>query len=221
MAMPLYFFLETRGWPRLLFRAALLLTLSRVSWIGLILNELLLLLRPASLRQRWIGIALGSIGIILCLQQFGTGFLFDPHLGGRREQFELWKQTSLFGQAPFEFIYEIAYFSIGYSFGFVGLFLYLLTLTAPLALSYSNAPPSIAPIRSAARKGMIVYWILSCGDGGVLFIPVLAFYWFFASLALRKRELVWELTPRTRATLLENRPIRQYGLEPHANCKKS
>jgi hypothetical protein len=210
--LPLYDRVERRTSFKLLVRMALLLTLSRTVWAGLIFDRLLTLLHYmlAAFRQyprierstlrRLLGtlIPLGAVvgGILLAYgfasvfgSSINSSFLIDPTLGGRvSDESERGSPLAALSAAKlFEFqqltgFSEMTYFSVLVNMGLVGFLAILLCFLSPLALALYDRALTENPIRRAALKGMIIYFCVAWVDGAVDYIPVMAFYWIAAVL---------------------------------------
>lgn len=193
MLLPLYDFHEPRRWRRLLVRAALLLTLSRTVWAGLIIQELLslsqVLLRQvktfprlylAQARRRVLALAV-TICLILASLVFNANtiaFLFDPRLGGRSTLLFSLFNTTFLPSHPLQGFREIAYASASIDFGFTGLAAFTLLMLSPVLLLFVDGSAMQSPVRRAALKGLVLYSFLAGVDSGLNFIPTMAFFWF-------------------------------------------
>jgi hypothetical protein len=111
-------------------------------------------------------------------------FIFDPNLGGRTDQLAFFQELDLFSSNPFGGISEIVYAGVIHSFGILGLIAFLIAMTGPLAARWMRSP--IPKIHLSLCLGIANYLLISCSDGGMLYIPVMAFYWFNASLLCRE-----------------------------------
>lgn len=190
--LPLYFVLERKPWRRNAVRVALVLTLSRTVWVGLILEQVLSLaaqmprilrefplLRVGPVVKRAIGIAAlaGMVVVGLLLGSMNLAFLFDPTLGGRSGIF-VPSGASLLPAQPLTGFSEVIYGSALVNFGILGLFAVLLIFLTPAVMAVSLPAMQLQPTRRAAAKGLILYAIISVSDGAANLIPVMVFYWF-------------------------------------------
>jgi hypothetical protein len=188
---PLYCFLEENIWKKRLAKAALILTLSRTVWFGLILSEILfhcfVLRNRKFLIWGFFRLATSMIGVlILCyFLDYPLDFLFDRSLGGRIGQFESLENISFFSSNSLGGISEIVYFSILYQFGLIGLFTFLLAMLSPLFFSIAHYK-TLGPVRSSILCGLVTYLFICFSDGALLLIPIMVFYWFFSSLLMRR-----------------------------------
>lgn len=187
-----YSFLETKVWKRTIVKASLILTFSRTVWLGLIFNELLHgLLNSKNKKSHLFKIILSFAAIsVICvtlalIAGFKIDFFFDADLGGRLEQFEALSTCTFFPSKPYDGIPEVVYLGILDQFGILGLISYLTAMIGPLFLSFINWK-TLSPVRLSILAGQITFLFISCSDGALLYIPVMAFYWFSCSLALRK-----------------------------------
>ena len=195
MLLPLYDKLEPKTWKRLVVRCALVLTLSRTVWAGLILEQVLSLGRIAldalaNFPRMKLGAAASRLGLIavtsvtvagaLLFNSATLAFLFDPELGGRANYLETTTQHITFlPSIPFIGFLEVSYATALGSFGIAGLISFLLIFAGPLVLLILNRRSILrSPLRTAACKGLVLYMLISASDGGLELIPVMAFYWF-------------------------------------------
>jgi len=189
-----YFHIEKSHFKKAVFILALLLTLSRTVWFGLLVAYWLGFFFSAKTRSNLIrhslfwGLSAALLGACISLFHINTKFLFDDHLGGRLWQFEALKTFSYLPSAAFQQIWEIVYLGILQNFGMVGLLLFLFGMISPLAIYFfgakkkGNGESKAAQDRIAA--GLILYLIVCCSDGAIQYIPTMAFFWFLSSLLL-------------------------------------
>lgn len=190
MLLPLYCHLQTNPWHRLAVKFALFLTLSRTTWIGLVMYEICHSILIAKNKKKAFA-KLFVLLTVLCagfvaisyLYGFGIYFLLDRNFGGRRNQLDVLQNISFFSAKPFDGFSEMVYMGMLESFGMIGLGAFILAMLGPL-LFYSSRHPST--IRLCIILGLINYLFISVSDGALLYIPVLAFYWFLASLLGRR-----------------------------------
>jgi hypothetical protein len=193
--LPLFEKLESHRWRRWLVRLALVLTLSRTVWAGLIVEQALSVLRVglqsvagfprvrAGRAVRRVLVAVGMlsmVGLGLLASSSQLSFLFDAALGGRASGIEqaLSNPTWLPAQPIFA-LAEVVYTSTLAGFGILGALAIILILEFPLALFLSEYRVILrSPLRLAAFKGLVLYMVLCAMDGAILFIPVMAFFWF-------------------------------------------
>ncbi len=196
LLLRLYDLVTPSRWQRWVLRIALLLTLSRTVWAGLIFDLLLTLAGnlleqrrkfPVLKLQRLAGVTLvllltlpvGITSLKLLDTQQSHGFLLDPTLGGRTAQFTQLGSASFFPYFPSSFQFaEVTYLSAVNTFGIVGSFTISLILLSPLLLVLFDRRALHNPIRKAALKGLLTYALISTSDGALNLIPVMAFYWF-------------------------------------------
>lgn len=192
MLLPLYAWLERSGWKNGVVKLSLLLTLSRTVWAGLLLYELVqrLYIRRISLRAVgalafWITLLLAGVGLALRLLEVNLGFLFDATLGGRESQWADLHDATLWAVEPFSVLVEMTYLSVLDSFGLIGLFTFVLAMAGPLLLYRLTERRGVhGSFHRAVAAGLGLYLFMALADGAILYIPVMAFYWFLASLTL-------------------------------------
>ena len=185
--LPLYCYLEAASWRRAIVKLSLLLTLSRTIWIGLLFHEICYSYFVENRAMK----SLLNAGIILSFLLFLSlffdfpllSFIFDSSLGGRREAFSVFQDPSLFSTIPFCGICEVVYAGICDAFGVIGLLTFLIGMGGPLMIHLLRG--SLCNIQTSICLGIVNYLLISGSDGGILFIPVMAFFWFFCSLLSR------------------------------------
>ena len=199
MLLPLYSLLEPKKWRSWIVRLALLLTLSRSVWAGLIVDQLLsigvLLLRQVNTfprlylggaRKRVLALAI-TVALIFASLLFNASriaFLFDPNLGGRTAMFGLLASATFLPSHGVGGLQEILYASAIDKFGYAGGVAFLLWMLSPVLLLFVDSSAVQSPTRRAALKGLILYSFLAGIDGGFNFLPTMAFYWFIYMIYL-------------------------------------
>lgn len=187
--MPLYFSIEKSKIFKFILVMALVLTLSRTVWIGMILYLVLFISRNIKSVKGWAILIVSICSIIifvpvaLSLMGQDVGFLFDKNLGGRSEQLSVFNDLTLFGNGNFEGIAEIVYVSVLQQFGVIGLILFIIYMLNPVFLYISNKKNFNR--NNTTFWGLIIYPFICLSDGALLLIPSAAFFWFLASYALR------------------------------------
>lgn len=203
LLLPLYVRLEPSRWRRSVVRLALLLTLSRTVWAGLVLNEVLSLVPPLlrqvrtfpvvylrEVRRRLLAVlftvlfVFGSV-ILVTFRLSSLSFLFDPTLGNRVGQINGFSSViTFFPESPLYGFGEVLYASaLGY-WGITGLFAFTLVMGSPLLVLLWTGDALRSPLRRAALKSLLIYAVMATSDGALDFIPVMAFYWFVYSVFL-------------------------------------
>jgi len=194
MILPLYQLKEKRLSRKFIVKLALLLTLSRTVWIGLIIHEFvdLLFLQKNKFFSclKFLFFLLSFAGFSIFIIQrtdISLSFFLDVTLGNRIQQFEELFSSTLLGNTPFCGISEISYMGVLKNFGYLGLITFLIAMTGPLLLSKLSNTSSSQHLR--IRWGLINYLIISLSDGAIMFIPTMAFFWFLSSLLNTKTSL--------------------------------
>ncbi len=197
--LPLYSLLEPKRWRRMTVRLALLLTLSRTVWAGLVIEQLLSLARPmvelsmtfprVNLRRAlkpilFVAGTAAAIFAALFASSYSLSFLFDPTLGGRVGELDTVAAASLLPSVPLNGFAEVLFVSALANYGYVGLGTLLLLFFFPVVLVMARPGILRDPVRNAAAKGLILYVIVSTSDGATNLIPVMAFYWFVYAVML-------------------------------------
>ncbi len=189
MLLPLYLLLEHNSWKKAAVIFSLILSLSRTVWIGLLFSQCITALL-GNKKPEYLKLLTGSLVAILVILiityscGFNIHFLFDQNLGGRTEQLQTVHSISIFPDRPFYGFGEIVYLSVLSNFGITGLFTYLICLSGPIFLTLAHQPISLPHKRILC--GLVNFLFISMSDGALLYIPVLAFYWFLSALALRR-----------------------------------
>ncbi|HLB52721.1 MAG: hypothetical protein A3E80_01805 [Chlamydiae bacterium RIFCSPHIGHO2_12_FULL_49_9] len=188
--LPLYCYVQKNSWHKLATKIALILTLSRTAWIGLLFNELAYSVLVAKNKRKgllnlliMLSLLGGGVMAVLSFYGFDASFLLDANLGGRRAQLELLDNASFLPQKPFSYIAEMTYLGVLDSFGIIGLIAYLIGLGGSV---FFYARPGASKVRICLMLGLVDYLFISISDGAIHYIPVLAFYWFVVSLLARK-----------------------------------
>ena len=202
LLLPLYLALEPRRLQRGVVRVALLLTLSRGVWVGLIISEVLsivwhflgqirtfpvLFLGAARRRLMAIGLTLIFAVISALLSHISVGlvqFFFDKTGGNRIGEVYAASQTSLLPEQGLYGFAEVLYASAAQYWGWAGLVAFTLIMFSPIVLLLWDPSVLRSPLRRAALKGLMIYIVMAAVDGALDFIPVMAFYWFVYAVFL-------------------------------------
>jgi hypothetical protein len=186
--LPLYNLLESKRWRRNVMKVALILTLSRTVWAGLIVDQVLSLLwlfrkSIATFPRLYLGGAskrvaavLITMGLVLSALLFNSktiAFLFDPTLGGRSGESASFLNPTFLPDMPLTGFVEMLYSSALTNYGIIGLLSILLIFLGPVFLFLADTRVTQKPIRMAALKGLILYAIVATIDGATNLIPVM------------------------------------------------
>lgn len=193
MLLPLYCFVEKSMLWRGLTKLALILTFSRTVWFGLFFHEFcyfIFLSKGKTLNLfRWT-VSFACLSLILAafgyFYGFGLQFLFDPSLGNRIEQL-YFSEISFLSREPFAGIQEIVYFGILRSFGVLGLITFILFILGIFILTARSRRSFLDPSRYIGQ-GLLNYLFVAFSDGALLYIPVMAIFWFLVSFLARKND---------------------------------
>jgi hypothetical protein len=184
---PSVLLLEKSRCKKAIVKTALLLTLSRTVWIGLIFHECLFLFFMTRSLVKKMTFAFGLLTTVVFSSLFiyhffgfDLTFLFDRSMGGRWPLIEsALRDSPYISWYPFTGIGEVIYANIAISFGTIGLIFFLIAMMTPLVFSL------FIPFSYEKRSliiGLTNYLFVSVSDGAILYIPVMAFYWFLSSL---------------------------------------
>jgi hypothetical protein len=198
IVLPLYRELEHVRWRRAVLVIALLLTLSRTVWAGLILLEMfplfalmarqvwsfpILHLHSAVRRITVVGIMMALVFASVLFNAASSNalaFLFDPTAAGRTAEVAGVTSSSLtlLPSQPASGFQEVLFVTAAQSYGWAGLAALILLLVSPVILLVAEPEAWSSPARRAAFKGLVLYIMLAGVDGALNYIPVMAFYWF-------------------------------------------
>mgnify|MGYP006422509595 CR=1 FL=1 len=188
--------------------ASQFLTISRTAWAGgLFLIFILYFIGHKPNAKRILrGLLITFIGFILIwwlLQLLGRdmAWLFDPTMNGRVQKYDDFLSTlRIFPKGEVAAFGEIVYMGILRNHGLIGFLTFLPFFFAPWLLSRTGKMVQ-HPIRRAARQGLLSYYLMSCSDAAILFIPVMAFFFFTALMALEGQDLLPPNDPEARRLL--------------------
>ena len=221
MLLPFYHHYEEKRYRILIVKLALLLTLSRTVWVGLIVFEGLnfIFLKKKTVKSiAAITIIIGGVfsAIVVGLSLLGRdlSFLADSSLGGRTGQIEVLGGSTLFPDlnVPYEVVREMVYFSVVENFGWLGLAFFFLYLSTPLVLFLlRKVPQSRTATKRSLALGLVLYHITAFVDGAILYIPIMAIYWLVVVLLLHnfKRYSANNLPSEARGIVSSNSLPRQ------------
>lgn len=205
---PLYLRLERSAFWRGLFYLALILTLSRTVWIGIVA---ILSARAFSNKIRvttfiygTLSVLMVSIGLYFVLDVLGRdmSFIFDRELGGRVDQLSSFSDATIISQNMGKPLAEIVYTGVLDNYGWIGLMLFVLHLSLPSILIRSGRVPLLSVSRaSACLQGTTLYLIIAGSDAAFSYIPVMMIFWMVAGMGLWYRDVEW-----TQPRLVDARP---------------
>jgi hypothetical protein len=197
LLLPLFNAFEHSRFRKLVVQLALVLTLSRTVWLGLILNEALDVCRPLlkdlksskkfsiRLSVRYSTLfgfsrlaVLSLLVLAMTLVFSGVSFLFDSSLGGRTVYWNDAGPLTVFPSQPVAQFAEIIYLSALTMLGWAGFVAIALLFCSPVVLAIRFQELRRTPLQVAALQGLILYIPLAAMDGALNYIPTMAFYWF-------------------------------------------
>lgn len=184
MLFPVFYNKTRSKFKILIVILALILTLSRTVWMGLIFYFLivyrnkLLQLAKVYLLGALLLFVIGSI-IMTRYFQYGSlqGFILDSNLGGRILQIRKVNEITLFGSRAYTIIDEIVYLSIFRQFGVIGLLLFCVSFFAPVYIFLHTKNNNFIYF-----MGVLTYLFVCLSDGCMLLIPTLAFFYFICTM---------------------------------------
>jgi hypothetical protein len=202
LLLPIFDCIESKRVHKMILRAALLLTLSRTAWFGILLDQALTSgshLIGASrylpkVNVRSLKSVLLSLCVVFGITAFvvglawwlpnGIAMLADQSLSGRSEQLEIIHSFSLLPSGSYSGFSEMVFLSALRQFGLVGFLSTLILFLCPVGFGLVDKEIYASPIRKAAVKGLFLYFAMAWIDGAIDLIPVMAFYWFVVALAI-------------------------------------
>jgi hypothetical protein len=192
--LPLYQTLEKVRWRRWTVLAALLLTLARTVWAGLMIAEALplvsiILKQAETFPVVHLGKAARSVlaliltsGLILVALTFNSygslAFLFDPSAGGRTDRLQIFNDLTWLPTHAVRGFDEVVYVTAAETLGWIGFAAFVLIMISPLLLLLLDKTALRSPLRRAALHGLMIYAVVAWSDGAIILIPTMAFYWF-------------------------------------------
>tara|TARA_R110000868_G_scaffold111489_1_gene301031 strand:- start:4726 stop:5862 length:1137 start_codon:yes stop_codon:yes gene_type:complete len=176
---------------KILLKIAMVLTLSRTVWVGLIIYEIITH-RKHVVKMLYIGFSILIIllFVLVIILKKDIFYLFDPTLNNRLNGDLFQKIHFFFYDKKFIGIVEMTYKSILEQMGILGLFLFCQFLFSPFLVLYEKARKTKTRKYSQLKIGILTYLIIAFLDGAFMFIPVSLFFWFFSSLILNESLLM-------------------------------
>jgi hypothetical protein len=176
---------------KIAFVMAMLFTLSRTVWLGLILGIIFIAYSRGLKLSRiivlfviliFLGVALY---FVLLLSGLGSNFLLDIKLGGRITYFDtLWTSGIIPYQQAAD-LYEIVYIGIIRNYGYIGLMLFLLFTTSPIfAMRTIGVRLNQQTAAAVCLQGIYIYLVLAMSDGAFNYIPVMQIFWMLAAMGI-------------------------------------
>jgi len=188
MVAPIYFLFErSRVWMLLLI-VALICTLSRTVWIGMLaIAGFMMLTGQVNLRRSGLwGAIFAGLGLILVLVPaigWTSDNLLNAQLGGRIRSFTTFELT-FFGRSDIA-IPELVYFGMLNSFGVLGFPFALGTLFAGPIFAVMHYE-QLSPLRRAAVCGLGGYLVAAMSDGAFVFPPTMVLFYLVTGVLYRR-----------------------------------
>lgn len=195
MFYPLYMLLEKNKFKKIILFFSLILTLSRTIWIGLIISEFFYRFfvskQKISSFFKYIFsflIIFLSIVVIFKKLDYPITWFFNDVFEKRFNSDYL--NIKLISSKPFVAIDEMLYLSILNIFGIMGLIFFLIALFSPIVIFIlKNIKNKISKIDKSIISGLVTYLIISFNDGAILYIPIMAFYFFLSSFLYKEKKM--------------------------------
>lgn len=186
--MPLYNRIESKSIFKLLFIAALILTLSRTVWIGLIIGIIFIAISNGLkflqvfyvfMASLFVGSAIYGVVILL---GFDSSFLVDRNFGGRLDQFTYLSDAQFIPNKAGIDLPEIVYLGIIHNYGYFGLLLFLFVMLSPYwAMKSLGTRLFSERLPSACMQGVLIYLILAMSDAAFNYIPTMLIFWMIGA----------------------------------------
>lgn len=196
LLLPLFDLYEKNWFRRLVLRGALVLTLSRTVWLGLLIYEVLDVVRLAifdssirgAIKARFFRLTFTAIIVVACTIVLSAlsevSFFLDPTLGGRTEYLDTLTRFTVLPEVPLNNFLEIIYYSALSMLGALGLAAIVLLFCSPMFLATVFKELRRSSRQVAALEGLVLYIALAGMDGALNYIPTMTFYWFLWMLFL-------------------------------------
>lgn len=194
LLVPLYLGFERSRVMAIIVIAALLLTLSRSVWIGLVFAMGTLGLRKRLTIRSLLYLVIGGVIMMLAMLFLvyfidqDMGFLMDSSLGGRAETLSSINSMTLMLPQQVDMLPEIVYAGIVQQYGMLGLCDFMLLLAAPI-LSARVLYRRFSEVQARAALGIYTYMVVCFADGAIMLIPVLTIFYFVATILLEAPRL--------------------------------
>lgn len=188
MLTPIFFLYErSRIWMMMLI-VALVCTLSRTVWVGMLtVAAMMMLTGQVNMRRAglWGGIVAGIGLVVVLIPAMGwtSDNIFNAQLGGRIRSFASFELT-MFGRSELG-IPEMVYFGMLNSFGVVGFPFALGTLFAGPVFGVVHYR-ELSPFRRAALSGLVGYLVAATSDGAFVFPPTMVLFYMVTGLLYRR-----------------------------------
>jgi hypothetical protein len=218
LLVPLYLGFERSRVMAIIVIAALMLTLSRSVWLGLFFAMGSLGLRKRPTVGSLLSLVIGGVIMILAVRfliEFigqDMGFLTDRSLGGRAEMLSSISAVTLMPSRQVDMIPEIVYAGIVQQYGVIGLCAFMLFLVAPI-LAAKVLYESFSEVQARAALGMYSYMLICFADGAIMLIPVLAIFFFVATILLEAPRLFGPDSHLSGSARRHLRQFQQRGIE--------
>ena len=192
MLFPVFYSYEKSKIKLAIVIVALILTLSRTVWLGLIFFIILKYHKRFFMLLK-VGVSVGLVFLLFSLLllsknfQYGSlgGFILDAKFGGRLKQInEAFSSISLFGDV-YDAITEIVYLSVLKQFGIVGLILFLFSFLTPVFIFFFTKNNNYNYF-----LGVSIYLFICFSDGCMLLIPTLCFFYFVCAMSLADKKRI-------------------------------
>ncbi|MFC4256556.1 hypothetical protein GRI97_09490 [Altererythrobacter xixiisoli] len=188
MLAPIYFYFERSRIFIAAFCLAMLLTLSRTVWFGMIFIGILMamlgLLRVDRPVIWYVTAAMALMGVaLLPLMGWTAERVVETDLGGRMIYWDELELSAL-GSSTVR-ISEVLYAGLLQSFGILGTILALFAFAFPIIFGIANIS-QLSRLRRSAMIGLCSYLMMAASDAAFIFPPTIAIYMFVATLVYRR-----------------------------------
>ncbi|WP_405563140.1 hypothetical protein [Polaribacter sp. Asnod6-C07] len=172
---------------KILLKIAMVLTLSRTVWAGLVIYEIISY-RKHIVKMLYIGLVvlLTIFLFMVFVLDRDISYIFDPSLGGRLKGNGI-ALSLFFNGKVFYGISEMTYKDILEQMGLIGLLFFVLQVFTPVILSFQRGIENLNENQQQLRIGVLTYLIVAFIDGAYLYIPVCLFLWFSSSYIITSK----------------------------------
>nr|WP_294550807.1 hypothetical protein [uncultured Rhodopila sp.] len=195
LLLPLYIWMERSRVFIGIFIAAMILTLSRSVWLGLLATCAMMTLQSKVTARMLVvsacGLALFVVAIWFIAGYVGNGsnFLIDPTMGGRNSTLDQMTQIGLMPDTPVDMLPEIVYAGVIVQYGVLGLLAFCAYLFGPIVVAKIRFP-KLLPVQRYAATGILGYAAICLADGGIMLIPVIPIFLFVSIILLEAPRLM-------------------------------
>lgn len=178
---PLIYVCTNRNKHRLMVFLLYLQTFSRTVFFAAAFQVGIIILNNLTRKKLFIFLSLfAALIIYLILFKSNKSFLFDTTVGGRLSQYYDFFDPTLWYKNIITIPGEVVYTGVVMNFGLLGLLVFIVLYSSPLALQ------SDLGIQKAAKISIITYLFAMAVDGAFIFTPVQFIFWMVVGIIIGK-----------------------------------